>query len=438
MVKRRASAIIVLVLGLSAGVVVLLPSAHATILARAEDFPDGALGFADALSGNYLAGYFDAPILLTEEDSVPAETLQALATLKTKDVIVMGGSAAVSDAVLQQLSATPSGAGGDIVAARLGGVDRYQTAALAAEAIGAAAVGTINGLPTAIIARGDQFPDALAGGPLAFAGHFPLILTEPDSLDPNAMTALQTLGIKAALILGGTAAISDTTQAAIEALGITTERLSGADRQATAAEVANYAITYLGFKDTLVDLSRGDDYPDALAGGPEAAKAGPVPIVLTVSPTALGPDTANWLMSVNGTMGEIDALGLEAAVSDPVLALAAQDATCTEPISTTLPVTLPFTLPVSVPLTLPVTLPVTTPTLPGQCNAPVTTTTTAAGASTTSATGTTLPGGVTLPTLPITLPTLPVTLPTVPTLPVTLPVTVPCLTTLPLLGSICP
>ena len=459
MIRRRAAAVLVLVLGLAAAFVGTLPSAHATptvttnryggadrfatatviaehafpngapgaFLARATNFPGGSKGFADALAGNYVAGAVNGPILLTDPNSVPAVTLQALRDLKVKNVGILGGTSAVSSAVAQQLAATPStaAAGGNLVVTRVGGATRYQTAAEIVQLLPTSYMKPVSGLPTALVARGDDFPDALAGGPLADAAHLPLLLTETDHLDPYAAAALQALKVKAVLILGGTSAVSAATESQIQALGITTVRLAGANRQQTATAIASYAILYLGFKDTLADLARGDDYPDALAGGPEAAATGPYPIVLTVSPTALGPDTAAWLRKLDGTLGEVDALGLQAAVSDAVLAEAAGDARCSlpQPSTTT-------TAGLLTPLTTVLGL------LPTTTAAPVATTTTlqvCAGAVNTGGSPTTLGGssttggGATLPTLPITVPTLPITLPTLPVTLPTLPVTLPTL-----------
>ncbi|HEY2430389.1 MAG TPA: cell wall-binding repeat-containing protein, partial [Acidimicrobiales bacterium] len=345
--KKRPAAVAVMV-AIGAASVALLPSAHATakittnryggsdrfatamavaehafpsgaqaaVLARGQDFADGTKGFADALAGNYIAGYYTSPVLLTNGDSIPAATLQALKDMKVKYVGILGGTDAVSDAVQAELNATPStnSAGGDLVTSRVAGADRYETAALVAESVPTSAIGTINGLRTALIARGDDFPDALAGGPVAFGTHLPLLLTNTDSLNPATASALQTLGIKAALILGGTSAVSTSTEQAIQGMGITTQRLAGTNRQQTAAEIGDYAIAYLHFKDTLAFLARGDDYPDSLAGGAAAGKLGPYPIVLSVSPTVLGPDTASWLKTVDGTLAEVDALGGTAAV----------------------------------------------------------------------------------------------------------------------------
>jgi len=445
---RKRSAVAIVVLAAGATSLALLPSAHAVakvttnryagpdrygtalalaehafptgsqaaVLARGQDFPDGTKGFADALAGNYLAGAYNAPVLLTDADTVPAATLQAFKDMKVKDVAILGGTNAISQAVQAELEATPStnAAGGNLVTERIAGADRYDTAALVAESVPSTTIGTINGLKTALIATGVDFPDALAGGPVAFANHFPLLLTTPASLSPATASALQTLGIKAALILGGTAAVSSATEQSIQSMGITTQRLAGTNRQQTAAEVADYAIAYLKFKNTLADLARGDNYPDSLAGGAEAGKLGPYPIVLTVSPTVLGVDTASWLQSVDGTLAEVDALGGTAAVSDAVLQQASGDATCVVPTSST------TTSPGGILTTLvgggssttsqaSTTLPgggsTTTPSVPSQCQAPMTTTSTSSTTSTTvSSTSSTSSTSTTLPGLPAPIP----------------------------------
>lgn len=76
-------------------------------------FPDGAdvavlasgETFADALGAAPLAAAYDAPILLSGRDVLPDATRTALAELGVTDVLVMGGTAAISDAVTNSLHA---------------------------------------------------------------------------------------------------------------------------------------------------------------------------------------------------------------------------------------------------------------------------------------------------------------------------------------------
>lgn len=319
-------------------------------------------------------------------------------------IAAMTVTAVVSVSMLPLAQATAT-----VTTNRFGGSDRYATAAILAERA------FPNGVQGVFLARGEDFPGGAKGFPDALAanygaGHYnvPVLLTAADNVPAATLDALKTMKVKDVVILGGTSAVSAATEQAVDGMGISTVRLAGADRQATATAIASYGIANLGFSDKLVDLARGDDYPDALAAGMEAVKAGPVPIVLTVSPTDLGTDTPAWLRRFDGTLAEVDALGLQSAVSDTVLAQAAQDATCTP---APLPTTTTTAGGIGVLTTLLGALPTTTSTtattappatIAGQCNAPVvaSTTSTSGPASTTTTTAmTTVPILSTLPTI---------------------------------------
>ena len=51
--------------------------------------------FPDALAGSALAGYLEAPILLTRPDRLPDGLLEELDRLGAKDVFILGGEGAV-------------------------------------------------------------------------------------------------------------------------------------------------------------------------------------------------------------------------------------------------------------------------------------------------------------------------------------------------------
>jgi putative cell wall-binding protein len=61
--------------------------------------------FADALAGNFLAGSKGAPVLLTAAKTLPKATSDALASLKAKNVTILGGTSAVSSDVENALKA---------------------------------------------------------------------------------------------------------------------------------------------------------------------------------------------------------------------------------------------------------------------------------------------------------------------------------------------
>src|SRR5439155_4199037 len=101
-----------------------------------------------------------------------------------------------------------------------------------------------------VVARGDQFPDALAAGPESYTGSsgpcgdntpLPLLLTASDSLSPSAASALTDLNVKQVLLMGGTAAITTATEDAIKAMGINVIRIGGVNRQETVIKLSTIA-----------------------------------------------------------------------------------------------------------------------------------------------------------------------------------------------------
>lgn len=271
------------------------------ILATGEQFPD-------ALAGNYLAGVTRAPILLTRTGSVPSSTKTALNNLKVKNVIILGGTDAVSAAVEAELKSTASSSasGGNLEVTRLAGTDRYETArvvavtpsttgTVGAPIVATQTVGRYNGKRTAIVATGDRFPDALVAGPMSYALQFPILLTPnapSATLHEQTRTALRELSIEHVFIFGGTEAVSAGTEAEIKSARgsntITTERLEGEDRTETARDAAEFMTdpNQLRFSKTHVNLARGDNFPDALTGGPHGGEER-TPILLTASSTTL-------------------------------------------------------------------------------------------------------------------------------------------------------
>ena len=279
------------------------------LIASGQNFPD-------ALAGNYLAGFRSAPLLLTRTASLPTATKNALASLAAKNVTILGGTSAVSSGVEAELTAA------GYTVTRVAGNDRYATAKAISETPGAGNVGTdASGAKTAILASGQTFADALTAGPLGYAKKFPVEITNPAVLSADTKAAFADLGIKNVLIAGGTAAVSAAVEAEVKALGITVTRLSGPTRQLTAVAIADYEVANAGFSRAHVNLARGDDFADALAGGPHAGKE-LSPILLTDTPTALGAAALKYLTDHSNTLASGHIFGGTAAVSDAVKAAA--------------------------------------------------------------------------------------------------------------------
>jgi putative cell wall-binding protein len=148
----------------------------------------------------------------------------------------------------------------------LWGEDRYKTAVAVSHAQWKD--GTAHAV---VLARGDEYADALAGVPFAAQLHGPLLLTDPKALDASVEREIRrVLGDPAwggtVHILGGEQAVSPAIQARLVAAGYHVVRDGGDTRFATALAVAKYF--GLG---TDVVVATGDDYADAVSAGPLAA-----------------------------------------------------------------------------------------------------------------------------------------------------------------------
>jgi putative cell wall-binding protein len=151
---------------------------------------------------------------------------------------------------------------------RVAGANRYATAARIAASWDAADV--------VYIATGQDFPDALGGGPAAAMEGAPILLVEPDSIPATTMSELERFEPDRIVLVGGTAAISDSVRGALARHARTVHRVAGVDRYATAAAVSAYAFS--GTAD-VVYVASGRSYPDPIIAGNAAALDG-APLLL--------------------------------------------------------------------------------------------------------------------------------------------------------------
>lgn len=212
---------------------------YATAAALAAAFyPDGAStvyvatgeNFPDALSAGPSAARFNAPLLLTRIGSLPSATRTALNSLSPERIIVIGGTAAISDAVYRELEAYAP-------VTRLAGLNRYATAAEVSRAT------YPEGVDTAFVVSGRGFYDALVAGSPAVHAEAPLLLTDGANLSPSTRDELARLQPSRVVIVGGTVVVSSSVEAEITALlpGAAIERLAGPSRYDTAVAAAHTA-----------------------------------------------------------------------------------------------------------------------------------------------------------------------------------------------------
>ncbi|EGW39246.1 cell wall-binding repeat-containing protein [Desulfosporosinus sp. OT] len=151
---------------------------------------------------------------------------------------------------------------------RIAGNDRYQTAVAVSQN------GWPDGADSAILAYGQNFPDALSAGPLAHKYDAPILLTGSYNLNEDTAQELKRLKVKKVFIIGGYAVISKGVEAELSALNITSVRIAGQDCYETALLVAKQVGLSKG-----VFVTTGLDFPDALSIAPIAA-TNEMPIIL--------------------------------------------------------------------------------------------------------------------------------------------------------------
>jgi putative cell wall-binding protein len=188
---------------------------------------------------------------------------------------------------------------------RVSGSDRFATAIAASKG----EFSTAGSAGAVVLARSDNYPDALVGTALAATKHAPLLFANGDSL--TAETRAEITRVLPAggtvYLLGGTTAMPASVATSVTNLGFVPVRYSGADRYGTALAVA----AALGNPSTVL-LATGVNFPDALAAGPAAAHLGGA--VLLTAGTSLPASVQAYLTA---HPGKVYAVGGPAATADP-------------------------------------------------------------------------------------------------------------------------
>ncbi|MGI6217420.1 MAG: cell wall-binding repeat-containing protein [Coriobacteriales bacterium] len=285
-------------------------SASTIVLASGENYPD-------ALAATALSGLLNAPLVITETDELSdtvSDEIEALASDSGANVIIVGGTAAVSESVANAVDALDG-----ISIERVSGSTRYLTADAVYN------YGTDTGWgDTAIVVSGDNYPDALSASAYAYAADAPIFLAEDGELSDTEVQAIQEGGFTQVLILGGSAAVdSDSVE---DAIGddVTYTVINGTDRYETSSKFATWVTggTVSGVSTTPevtlscanLTVASGKNFPDALTSANlTGAKGSPLLLV------ADGSSYATAFVKTNAssiTSGYI--IGGKAAVSSSI------------------------------------------------------------------------------------------------------------------------
>ncbi len=187
-----------------------------TAVAVATDWAPGAstvyvangFAFPDALAGGVAAARDGAPLLLVEQNALPAATAAYLQGARPTRIVVLGGTTAVDDSVVAALAGV-SGA----TVERIAGTNRYGTAA----AVAARSFPTGSPLPVALVATGENYPDALSATPAAFLAGAPVLLTPPGFAAAEVFTDLYRSRVASVRVLGAAGAVADAAVAELTA-----------------------------------------------------------------------------------------------------------------------------------------------------------------------------------------------------------------------------
>jgi len=241
--------------------------AETVLLASGTEWPD-------ALAATPLSVKLDAPLLLTRPDSLPIETARMLDELAPEQIVVLGGTGAVTAGVADSArdvaqSALVRTRGTNTTATatvrRLAGPTRYETAAAIAGEVGLPANGEM------ILVSGWSFPDALSASAYAGMTGAPILLNEQTPTVSSAVRGFvesHETTPATVRIVGGRGVV-DTLVYQELAHTMSVIRLAGANRYLT-----NLAVLKTLWPSGKIApyVATGLDFPDALCAGAVAAR----------------------------------------------------------------------------------------------------------------------------------------------------------------------
>ena len=234
-------------------------SADTVVLASGQNI-------ADALVASSYADIEEAPILLTNKNSISDEVLDEIERLKADKVVIVGGQSSISSSVESRLKKE------DIKVTRISGRDRFDTSDKLSQEVSRLSKKSNQ----AILVNGYKNIDALSVSSLATKEELPILLNGRNALNMYVKNRLKQMNVNKVYIIGGNNSISGDVEKELKRMQISVVRLSGTDRYETSANIAKYA--YKDFDEAIV--ASGENPVDALAASTLTGKK-EAPILLT-------------------------------------------------------------------------------------------------------------------------------------------------------------
>lgn len=153
---------------------------------------------------------------------------------------------------------------------RISGVDREQTAIEVSKKM------FKDGTNKVVLANKNNYSDVLTAAPFAKANNASLLYISSNSISKEVMSEIARLKAKEITIIGGEKSVDEGLKKELEKRNFKVDRLSGADRYKTSAQIASKLITD---KTTTLEIASGENYADALSLN-NAAEKDKAPILL--------------------------------------------------------------------------------------------------------------------------------------------------------------
>ena len=216
--------------------------------------------YADVLAVVPYAYKLDAPVLLSVSATLDADILAEIERLGATKAVILGGTAAVPQAVEDSIKAE------GLTVERIAGSSRNETAAKIAQKLAPAS-------GDAFLVSNANFADAISCSSVAALMDAPILYINADgTLPEETRTALTMNNIATAYVIGGTGAVGEAAETQLDTLSITCNRVFGNNRYATSVAVYNeFADEYATTRHA---AATGKAFPDATAGAAFAAKNG--------------------------------------------------------------------------------------------------------------------------------------------------------------------
>lgn len=259
-------------------------SADTAIIVSASSFPD-------ALSASAVSNAYNAPILFVGKE-LSNELKAELSRLNVKNIFIIGLDYAVSNKVENDLK------GLNYNINRIGGDDRYKTSIMVAKYL-------LNKkliVDSFVLARGDDFADALSASSYASKNNMPIILSRTTSITKDLNDYIKGLSSFNCTIIGGEFAISINLENKLKNFGMV-KRFAGEDRYQTAIKIANES--YPNYKNVI--FANGHKFADAMVGGTLTKKL-QAPILLT-SNTYMSEDVYKIFLNAGAHINNVYIIG---------------------------------------------------------------------------------------------------------------------------------